>query len=149
MLARIDGLDKFAFVVGGSTGLQVPECGSVPVDLPPPKRVKKLAKQDLYVLSSTAFPGLVKVGRSNLPERRRIDLSGGQPVQYVLDIVFHGAGEHEPAVHHQLAHVRHKEGYSREWFTCTPDDVVEAFRVVAPSKLEQMERKRFDMLFLG
>jgi hypothetical protein len=129
-------LDRYVFVEG--------------VLAPPPARKGKRSppEQDLYVMSSSAFPGLVKVGRSNRPERRRLDLSGGQPVHYTLDVVFHGAGEHEPAVHRQLAAVRHMEGHSREWFSCTPDDVVEAFRTVAPSKVEQIERRTVEISFL-
>lgn len=103
-------------------------------------------EQDLYVMTSSAFPGLVKVGRSNQPERRRLDLSNGQPANYTLDVVFHGAGQHEQAVHKKLSALRHTEGHSREWFACTPDDVIEAFRVIAPEKIEQIERKTVQMI---
>jgi hypothetical protein len=140
-------LDRFAFVPGATS---VFTC-----DLPPkaPKTLhRKIAvarpEQDLYVMTSSAFPGLLKVGRSNRPERRRLDLSGGQPAHYTLDVVFHGAGEHEPAVHAQLKDVQYNEGYSREWFACTPDDVIEAFRVVAPDKIEQIERRTVEVVFM-
>ncbi len=95
--------------------------------------------QDLYVLTSAAFPGLLKVGRSNWPERRVLDLSHGQPVHYELRLVVHGAGELEPRVHHLLAFARHEEGHSREWFRCSPDDVLDAVRLLDPAALEQLE----------
>jgi hypothetical protein len=141
----LEELDRYAFVEGQSASVSPP----LAVAAAPARKGKRSPpKQDLYVMTSSAFPGLVKVGRSNRPERRRLDLSGGQPVHYTLDVVFHGAGEHEPAVHRQLAAVRHREGHSREWFSCTPDDVVEAFRAVAPSMIEQIERKTVEISFL-
>jgi hypothetical protein len=143
----LEDLDRYVFVEGQSAGASPPPTWPV-APARKGKRSSAPPEQDLYVMTSSAFPGLVKVGRSNRPERRRLDLSRGQPVHYTLDVVFHGAGEHEPAVHRQLAAMRHREGHSREWFSCTPDDVVEAFRTVAPSKVEQIERKTVEISFL-
>jgi len=147
-------LDRFAFAPGGEA-TPVFTCALPPRALPktilrktPPAVARPSPEQDLYVMTSSAFPGLLKVGRSNRPERRRLDLSGGQPVHYTLDVVFHGAGEHEPAVHAQLKDVQYNEGYSREWFACTQDDVIEAFRVVAPDKIEQIERMTVEVVFM-
>lgn len=137
----IDDLDKLAFVSDNSNN------NEQYISPTPTKRKKTNSsrQQDLYVMTSSAFPGLVKVGRSNMPERRRLDLSGGQPVMYTLDVIFHEAGQQEQAVHKKLSNVRHTQGYSREWFACTPDDVIEAFRAVAPDQIEQIERRTVDI----
>lgn len=149
----IDDLDKFAYIegqlsVGREEVMKKTEEVITPpkfrYDSPPTKRKKishKKQQQDLYVISSPAFPGLVKVGRSNEPDRRILDLSGGQPVCYTLNVVFHGMGRYEQDVHRQLRDVRYEGGYSREWFECSASDVIEAFRVVAPDKMEQLEQR--------
>ena len=142
-----------SFTYGGPTPAGTCIVVIPPPGTPPPQRpecTKERISQDLYVIRSETFPGLVKVGRSNKPTRRLLDLSGGQPVKYELVVVFHGAGEYEPAVHHHLAAVRHTEGHSREWFRCTPDDVVEALREVAGREvLEQMEHMSVSLTVVG
>ena len=135
--------DRFAF--GAETGGEVvpPPVTHVsqPVKQHESKKTRQKQEQDLYVITSESFPGLLKVGRSNKPERRLLDLSGGQPVRYDLILVLHGAGELELAVHRHLASMRHTTGHSREWFKCEVDDVIEALRAVAGSEiLEQMEQ---------
>lgn len=101
----------------------------------------EFSKQDMYVMTSDAFPNLVKVGRSNEPERRRLDLSNGQPANYHLEVIFHNAGHLEPVMHRCLKYCRHKGGHSREWFACTVDDVIDAFRSLAPNLIEQIEQR--------
>lgn len=94
----------------------------------------------LYVISSPSFPGMVKIGRSNCPERRRLDLSNGQPVQYELMRIFHGGGKYERAVHKHLADKRHTAGHSKEWFCVDADEVVEAYRAVTyPVIMDHLE----------
>ena len=153
----IDDLDQFEYIEGGkllSVGREeevMKKTEEVTLLSPeirnhsPPTKRKKISQkkqvQDLYVISSSAFPGLVKVGRSNRPDRRRLDLSHGQPVCYTIDLVCHGAGVYEPAIHHQLRSVRHTQGFSREWFECSASDVIEALRVVAPDKMEHLEQR--------
>ena len=95
--------------------------------------------QDLYVIRSDAFPGLLKVGRSNNPQRRLHDLSCGQPTKYELLAVYRAAGELEPSVHHRLASMRHTAGHSREWFRCTIKDVEEAVKAVSDAAPELTE----------
>lgn len=152
----LEKLDRFSFVPSGGQSHKGLESKGGTTEVPAKALAKRslyqerrsTTKKDLYVMTSSAFPGLVKVGRSNHPERRRLDLSNGQPVHYTLDVIFHDSGDHESEVHHQLEHVRHRDGYSREWFACTPDEVVEAFRVVAPNKIEQIERRTIQVKVL-
>jgi hypothetical protein len=69
----------------------------------------------LYVMSRSDAPGLVKVGRSDNPERRAMDLQAGHCFWMVVHAIVNGRGGCEREVHRLLQHVR-VDGPGREWF---------------------------------
>ena len=69
----------------------------------------------LYVMSRSDAPGLVKVGRSDNPERRALDLQSGHCFWIVVQAIVNGRGGCEREMHRLLQHVR-VDGPGREWF---------------------------------
>ena len=69
----------------------------------------------LYVMSRSDAPGLLKVGRSDDPERRVVDLQSGHCFWITVQAVIKGRGCCEQEVHRRLQHAR-VDGPGREWF---------------------------------
>jgi len=70
----------------------------------------------LYVISRSDAPGLLKVGRSDNPERRALDLQSGHCFLVRVIAVFHNVGHRERIVHEHLQDSRVDGGSGREWF---------------------------------
>ena len=79
----------------------------------------------LYVMSRSDAPGLVKVGRSDNPERRAFDLQSGHCFWIVVHAVVNGRGDCEREVHRLLQHAC-VDGPGREWFRADLPAVLEA-----------------------
>ena len=89
----------------------------------------------LYVMSRSDAPGLVKVGRSDNPERRALDLQSGHCFWIVVQAVVNGHGDCEREVHRLLQHVR-MDGPGREWFRADLPGVLETIATAARSSRE-------------
>lgn len=70
----------------------------------------------LYVMTRSDAPGLLKVGRSDDPERRAMDLQSGHCFFVRVVAVFYNMGHRERAVHEYLRESRVDGGAGREWF---------------------------------
>ena len=81
----------------------------------------------LYVMSRSDAPGLLKVGRSDDPERRAGDLQSGHCFWIVVQAVINGRGCCEHEVHRRLQHAR-VDGPGREWFQV---DLPQVLQVIA------------------
>jgi hypothetical protein len=81
----------------------------------------------LYVMSRSDAPGLLKVGRSDDPERRAMDLQSGHCFRITVQAVINGRGCCEQEVHRRLQHAR-VDGPGREWFRA---DLPEVLQVIA------------------
>ena len=86
---------------------------------------------DLYVMERTDAPGIVKIGSSRDPERRRRELQDCHTFEMKLLAVFPGKGFLEHEVHHSLSHVRVPTGRGREWYYLTPAQAFVAVSNVA------------------
>ncbi len=86
----------------------------------------------LYVMSRSDAPGLLKVGRSDNPERRALDLQSGHCFWIVVQAAVNGHGDCEREVHRLLQHVR-MDGPGREWFRSDLPDVLETIATAARS----------------
>ena len=73
----------------------------------------------LYVMTRSDAPGLLKVGRSDDPERRAVDLQSGHCFLVHVVAVFYNVGHRERAVHEYLRDSRVDGGAGREWFRTT------------------------------
>jgi len=104
----------------------------------------------LYVMSRSDAPGVLKIGRSDDPVRRALNLQAGH--FFTMKVLAHveGAGLHERAVHAALRE-RRISGPGIEWFRCSVDEALEAFARVtggggAPCERAQegcrMDRRR-------
>jgi hypothetical protein len=89
----------------------------------------------LYVISRSDAPGLLKVGRSDNPERRALDLQAGHCFWIVVQAVVNGHGDCEREVHRLLQHVR-MDGPGREWFRADLPGVLETIATAARSSRE-------------
>ena len=94
---------------------------------------------DLYIMERSDAPGIVKVGSSQDPERRRRQLEEGHTFRMKVVAVFPGAGEFEHRVHRKLAYARVMTGAGREWYRLSPSVAFQAaanivFAPAAPQK---------------
>ena len=80
----------------------------------------------LYVMQRSDAPGVWKVGRSDDPQRRAVDLQAGHCFLVHVVATFHGAGCCERAVHELLAEHRVDGGTGREWFRTSLLNVYQA-----------------------
>ena len=78
----------------------------------------------LYVMQYSFRRDIVKVGRSNNPEKRRRQLEGGQAFHVEILATFPGQGALEGQVHEALAAHRSEEGAGREWFNVTATEAI-------------------------
>jgi hypothetical protein len=89
----------------------------------------------LYVISRSDAPGLLKVGRSDNPERCALDLQSGHCFWIVVQAVVNGHGDCKREVHRLLQHVR-MDGPGREWFWADLPGVLETIATAARSSRE-------------
>lgn len=73
-----------------------------------------MAGTHLYVIQS-AVTGAIKVGRSDNPERRILDLQVGSPYRLALILVAPNMGDQEKRVHAEMQHTRTRF-LNGEWF---------------------------------
>ncbi len=85
----------------------------------------------LYVMQRSDAPGVWKVGRSDDPQRRAVDLQTGHCFLVHVVATFHGAGCCERAVHELLAEHRVDGGTGREWFRASLPLVYNAIAVAS------------------
>jgi hypothetical protein len=78
----------------------------------------------LYVMSRSDAPGLLKVGRSDDPERRAADLQSGHCFWITVQAVINDRGCCENGVHRLLQHAC-VDGPGREWFRVDLPTVLE------------------------
>ena len=78
----------------------------------------------LYIAKRTDAPGLVKVGRSNNPAARLLQLPTGHCFKMVLVATFPGLGHMETTIQRGLRPTRVDTGYGREWFQSTAANVL-------------------------
>ena len=69
----------------------------------------------LYVMSRSDAPGVLKVGRSDEPERRATQLQSGHCFWVNVQATFKGYGGLERHIHRVLEHTR-EQGAGKEWF---------------------------------
>ena len=81
---------------------------------------------DLYIMERSDAPGIVKIGSSQKPERRRRQLEEGHTFRMRIVAVFPGAGEFEHQVHRKLAYARVMTGAGREWYRLCPSVAFQA-----------------------
>ena len=91
---------------------------------------------DLYIMERSDAPGIVKIGSSQNPERRRQQLESGHTFRMVLLAVFPHAGGFEHQVHRKLDNARVLTGTGREWYRVSPSEAIQAAAdvVYAPAK---------------
>jgi hypothetical protein len=90
------------------------------------KRKGVAAADTLYVMQYSFRRDIVKVGRSDNPERRRRQLEGGQAFHVEILATFPGQGALEGQVHEALAAHRNEEGAGREWFNLSAAQAIAA-----------------------
>jgi len=83
---------------------------------------------DLYIMERSDAPGMVKIGSSSNPERRRRELQESHTFTMKLLAVFPCKGYLEHKVHHRLSPSRVWTGPGREFYSLTP---AEAFTTVS------------------
>ena len=84
------------------------------------------AMTDLYIMERSDAPGIIKVGSSQDPERRRRQLEEGHTFRMSVVAVFPGAGQFEHCVHRKLAYARVMTGAGREWYRLPPSVAFQA-----------------------
>jgi hypothetical protein len=90
------------------------------------KRKGVAAADTLYVMQYSFRRDIVKVGRSDNPERRRRQLEGGQAFHVEILATFPGQGALEGQVHEALAAHKNEEGAGREWFNVSAAQAIAA-----------------------
>ena len=88
------------------------------------------AAQDLYIMTRSDAPGILKVGRSGNPTGRAEDLQRGQCFRVTVLATFPNAGDKENAVHRVLYSHRVTEGSGQEWFRVSISQALAAVSVV-------------------
>ena len=73
----------------------------------------------LYIMTRSDAPSLIKIGRSNNPERRAQDLHTGHCFTMEVLACMKHVGMHERAVHAILKPHRFQHGPGVEWFRCS------------------------------
>ena len=89
-----------------------------------PQRFPNMAH--LYVMSRSDAPGLLKVGRSDDPGRRAVDLQSGHCFLVHVVAVFYNVGHRERVVHEYLQDSRVDGGAGREWFRASLLEIYQA-----------------------
>ena len=92
---------------------------------------------DLYIMERSDALGIVKIGSSSNPERRRRDLQQSHTFLMKLLAVFPGKGYLECKVHRRLSSLRVWTGTGREFYSLTP---IEAFAMVGDIVFENAGR---------
>ena len=92
---------------------------------------------DLYIMERSDALGIVKIGSSSNPERRRRDLQQSHTFLMKLLAVFPGKGYLECKVHRRLSSLRVWTGTGREFYSLTP---TEAFAMVSDIVFENAGR---------
>jgi hypothetical protein len=90
------------------------------------KRKGVAAADTLYVMQYSFRRDIVKVGRSDNPERRRRQLESGQAFHVEILATFPGQGALEGQVHEALAAHRNEEGAGSEWFNVSAAQAIAA-----------------------
>jgi hypothetical protein len=102
----------------------------------------------LYVMSRSDAPGLLKVGRSDDPERRAGDLQSGHCFWITVQAVINDRGCCEHEVHRRLQHAC-VDGPGREWFRVDLPKVLEtiaaAVQHVAHSNPATIKNRNVDI----
>ena len=70
---------------------------------------------NLYMMSNSIAPGILKIGRSDNPQRRASDLQSCQCFWITVVAELKDFGGYEAAVHQRLSHLR-IDGAGKEWF---------------------------------
>ena len=97
---------------------------------------------DLYIMERSDALGMVKIGSSSDPERRRRKLQECHTFTMKLLAVFPGKGYLEHNVHRRLSHMRVWTGTGREFYSLTP---TEAFTAVSEVVFDDAATPRFAM----
>jgi hypothetical protein len=100
------------------------------------------AADTLYVMQYSFRRDILKVGRSDDPERRRRQLEGGQAFHVEILAMFPGQGELEGQVHEALAAHRNDEGAGREWFAVSATQAIMAITSLMASDAREKRRAR-------
>jgi hypothetical protein len=95
---------------------------------PDPSAVPSARAPDLYIFANSLIPGMVKIGRSNDVERRRVELQRSHPFRLITIATFPGAGHLEAKVHLAL-HAHLVDGPGREWFSVAASDAIHAIAI--------------------
>jgi hypothetical protein len=83
---------------------------------------------DLYIFSNSLLPGILKIGRTNDVERRRVEMQRSQPFHVNTVATFPGKG-HLRGVIHTALHANIVDGPGREWFRVSESDVIHTIAV--------------------
>ena len=83
-------------------------------------------RDHLYILHTSALPGLCKIGRSHDPQARAAELQESMPFYLQIHSVFWGRGGEECAAHQALAAFRLENVPGQEWFQLEPKDACTA-----------------------
>jgi len=83
-----------------------------------------LKMSSLYIAKRSDAPGLLKIGRSNNPAARLVQLQTGHCFNMVPVTIFPGLGHMESAIQRALRPSRIDTGYGREWFEASTADVL-------------------------
>ena len=97
---------------------------------------------DLYIMERSDALGMVKIGSSSNPERRRCKLQECHTFTMKLLAVFPGKGYLEQKVHCRLSHMRVWTGTGREFYSLAPTG---AFNAVSEVVFDDAATPRFDM----
>ena len=96
----------------------------------------------IYIMSNRAMPGLLKIGRTNDLERRRLELSSatGVPVPFRIE---HFAEVNDPEYAESDAHAvlfRERISFDREFFAVSLDRAKEAFAIAIKVDIKRSAR---------
>ena len=83
---------------------------------------------DLYIFANSLIPGMVKIGRSNDVERRRVELQRSHLFRLITVATFPGAVRLEANVHAAL-HAHLVDGPGREWFHVSASGAIHAIAI--------------------
>ena len=83
-------------------------------------------RDHLYIMTSAAFPGICKIGRSHDPQERASELHASMPFYINIYCVFWGLGSDEKKAHDALALFKMKDVPGQEWFEIEARDAVTA-----------------------
>ena len=86
--------------------------------------------RNLYVLKTTAFPGVYKVGRANDPARRAQEIAYGNFFRLHVILDYEGMGIHESEVHDALRAFQYnpENRLRTEWFKLPEEQLIATIR---------------------